>query len=182
MSHRRTRHPTHEEILLWRHVMREVAPMRPTEFAIDQANDNEIQPAAPKARPQPAAPLPKATTKLGELEPGKLVDVDKGTAGRLAKGQMAIEGRLDLHGLTESEAHGALNRFLAMSRALGRRCVLVITGKGAEGKGVLRTALPRWLNTPDMRPLVLAVSQAQPKDGGTGAFYVLLKRNRGGGA
>ncbi len=156
--------------------------MRPNEFAIDQANDNEIQPVPPKAKPLPLATAAKAKTKLGDLEPGKAVDIDKGTAERLAKGRMAIEGRLDLHGLTEAEAHGALNRFLVMSRSLGRRCVLVITGKGVAGKGVLRTALPRWLNTPDMRPLVLSVTEAQPKDGGSGAFYVLLKRNRAGTA
>ncbi|MBF0355452.1 MAG: Smr/MutS family protein [Alphaproteobacteria bacterium] len=165
--------------------MRAASPLRPTQFAVDEANDNEILPPPSKTKaeaPLPKPPKPSLKSKLAELVPGKVVDVDKRTALRLTKGQMAIEGRLDLHGLTEDRAHGALKHFLSMSQSMGRRCVLVITGKGVEGKGVLRTQMPRWLNAPELRPLVLAVSEALPKDGGSGAFYVLLKRNRSGEA
>jgi DNA-nicking Smr family endonuclease len=184
MSHRRTRHPTHEEILLWRHVMREAQPLRPVpELSTIADNDNVApMPAAAKAKGklagEPPAPAPKLKARLKELVTGRLPDMDKRTAERLSKGQMAIEGRLDLHGLTEAGAHSALIGFLATSRSMGRRCVLVITGKGVQGKGVIRQALPKWLNSAELRPLVLGISQAKQKDGGEGAFYVLLKRTR----
>ena len=88
--------------------------------------------------------------------------------------------------MTQDDAHAALARFVAASRAMGRRCVLVITGKGrppkntigAEGGGVLKQAVPRWLNEPSLRAQILAFATAQPKDGGGGALYVLLKRIR----
>ncbi|MDK9721044.1 MAG: Smr/MutS family protein [Rhodospirillales bacterium] len=183
MSHRRTRHPTHEEILLWRHVMREAQPLHPVPEMLgnEAGNDNvppPMPPAKSAAKPVPAPTAGKIKAKLKELVSGQLPDMDKRTAERLTKGQMAVEGRLDLHGLTEAQAHAALNRFLAVSRSLGRRCVLVITGKGVEGKGVIRASLPKWLNGADLRPLVLGISQAKQRDGGEGAFYVLLKRNR----
>lgn len=185
MSFRRTRHPTHEEILLWRHVMREAQPLRPVPELSGMADNDNVAPlpvgAAAKTAPSsptPEAPKPKLSVKLKELVTGQLPDMDKRTAEKLSKGQMVIEGRIDLHGLTEAQAHSALNKFLATSHAMGRRSVLVITGKGVEGKGVLRQALPKWLNGAELRPLVLGVSQAKQKDGGEGAFYVLLKRKR----
>lgn len=92
---------------------------------------------------------------------------------------MAIEGSLDLHGLTQDAAHTALWRFITGSAEQGRRCVLVITGKGnRDGIGVLRLQVPRWLNESTLRPLVLAFVGARPQHGGDGALYVLLKRRR----
>ena len=88
---------------------------------------------------------------------------------------------MDLHGMTQDQAHRALNAFIDASSHAGRRCVLVITGKGGRGDGsvgVLREQVPRWLNQAPLRPLVLAFSYATPKDGGEGALYVLLKRKR----
>lgn len=97
----------------------------------------------------------------------------------MKRGEMDIDGRIDLHGLTQEAAHVALNGFISRCYALGRRCVLVITGKGTrEGSGVLRAAVPRWLNDRPLRGVILAFSHAQPRDGGEGALYVLLKRQR----
>jgi DNA-nicking Smr family endonuclease len=107
--------------------------------------------------------------------------MDKRTATRLRRGQIAIEGRIDLPGMTQDEAHGALTGFIKSSAGIGRRCVLVITGKGLGkglGGGVLRSQLPRWLNTEELHPLILAFAPAQPKDGGGGAFYVYLRKRR----
>lgn len=91
-----------------------------------------------------------------------------------------MEASLDLHGLSQEEAHQALARFLARAAQAGRRCVLVVTGKGvkAGGEGILRASVPRWLNAPELRAQVLAFTYAAPKDGGTGALYILLKRRR----
>ncbi len=125
---------------------------------------------------------PRRGEPLPALAPGTIAGVDRATAERLRRGGLVIDGRLDLHGLTQDEAHAALERFLGGSAARGRRCVLVITGKGLGdgfGRGVLRQAVPRWLNEPPNRARILAVMPAQPKHGGAGALYVLLKRKRG---
>ena len=93
---------------------------------------------------------------------------------------MPIEGKLDLHGRTQAEAHRRLETFLANAQASGKRCVLVVTGRGLgkSAGGVLRTEVPRWLNQTPNRARVLAFDWAQPKHGGDGALYVLLRRNR----
>jgi DNA-nicking Smr family endonuclease len=101
---------------------------------------------------------------------------------------MPIEARIDLHGMTQTEAHRALDSFLARAHCDGRRCVLVITGKGlrkpAEDEGyggetgILRSAVPRWLNEAPNRARILAFAWAQPNHGGGGALYVLLRRHR----
>ncbi|MEE8548700.1 MAG: Smr/MutS family protein, partial [Alphaproteobacteria bacterium] len=102
-------------------------------------------------------------------------------AARLKRGQLAIDGRIDLHGMTQAKAHRALEGFLTASQGAGKRCVLVITGKGLRPTGetgVLRNLVPRWMNAPAIRGRVLSFCTAQPRDGGTGALYVLLKRKR----
>ena len=93
--------------------------------------------------------------------------------GGLDRGQV---GRIDLHGRTQSEAHAALLSFLHRAQAAGARFVLVITGKGLAGGGILREQVPRWLNQPPNRGRVLAFDYAQAQHGGMGALYVLLKR------
>jgi DNA-nicking Smr family endonuclease len=116
--------------------------------------------------------------RLPPLEPGRSIGVDRRTDQRLRRGQLAIDGRIDLHGLTQAAAHDRLGAFLEEGQRLGRRCVLVITGKGSAGEGVLRTVVPRWLSEPGLRRLIVAVHRAQPNHGGDGALYVLLKRRR----
>ena len=82
--------------------------------------------------------------------------------------------------LRQAEAHRRLELFLADCQAAGKRCVLVVTGKGATRAeaGVLRSALPHWLNQPPNRARVLSFDYAQQKHGGTGAVYILLRRKR----
>ncbi len=173
-----------DDLRLWHHVTRDVTPLRPA------------SPIAPPVPPPAAAEVPAAPPHeivsrpalrrpLPELAPGTIADLDRATAERLRRGALTIDGRLDLHGLTQDEAHAALDRFLAGSAARGRRCVLVITGKGlgdggatSGSRGVLRQAVPRWLNESPNRARILAVMPAQPKHGGAGALYVLLKRKR----
>jgi len=118
----------------------------------------------PPARPQPLPPL------------DRFAGVDRATAERLKRGRYQVEARLDLHGMTQAEAHRALAGFVGRSRAAGRRCVLVITGHGRMTGGVLKSAVPRWLAEPGLRPDVLAITPAQPRAGGDGALYVLLRR------
>ena len=109
-------------------------------------------------------------------------DVDKRTVERMRRGKLPIDARLDLHGSYQDVAQADLNAFISSCAATGCRTVLVITGKGAvsEGGGVLRRRLPDWLNQPVCRPHVLAFATARPEHGGSGAFYVLLRRRREG--
>ena len=117
--------------------------------------------------------------KLPALEIGETPGIDKRTAKRLKRGQVPIDARIDLHGMTRDQAHKALQNFIASSQNAGRRCALVITGKGygpAGGIGVLKQAVPRWLNEQPNRSRILSFTHARPQDGGTGALYVYLKR------
>lgn len=185
------RGPRDEDDALWHAVKSEIKPLRgrkrrsamsttentPADVAKAPSRIAEsftaavAKPAAPEipsASPRPSPPLSL------NASPG----VDKRTAERLKRGQLEIEARVDLHGLTQREAHQVLANFLEGARAEHRRAVLVITGKGEGGQGVLREAVPRWLNEASIRPSILAFTHAQPKDGGTGALYILLRRVR----
>ena len=144
------------------------------------------KPAAEKDDPKPervmremaVLPKPKLLSKPKQA-PG--AGLDRRTDERLRKGQMKIEGRLDLHGLNQGEAHEALQAFIKRAHRAGKRCVLIITGKGArspEAGGVLRRRVPGWLATPPLNALILKTYVAKPKDGGDGALYVLLRRQR----
>lgn len=144
---------------------------------------------APSAKPSPAPgrspsranqPALRPTAALPPLAAGKSADVDVRTLDRLRRGRLPPEARLDLHGLTQDKAHRVLTDFIARALSSGLRSVIVITGKGrvSEGGGVLRNQVPQWLNAPDIRPGILAFTPAQPKDGGAGALYVLLRKRR----
>ena len=87
-----------------------------------------------------------------------------------------IEARLDLHGLDYDRARAALEGFIRRHDGEGARAVLVITGKGYLGEGLLRRFAPEWLSSPALRPLVAGFSQADRRHGGEGALYVALKR------
>ena len=144
--------------------------------------------AAVRERPAPGERGGKAgsTGRGPRIEVGSVAGLNRRQADALRGGGIAIDGRLDLHGLTRREAGGKVAAFLARSARHGHRCVLVITGQGrrdplAEARGVLRGGLAGWLNKPATRPLVLACVHAQPRHGGQGAFYVLLRRSRSAG-
>ncbi len=126
---------------------------------------------APAATVAPPGPAP-------EISHGRAAGIDRRSAEKLRRGRLPIEGRLDLHGMTQEAASGRLAGFLERAESEGKRCVLVITGKGLASGGVLRDQVPRWLNLPPNRGRVLAFDYARPQHGGGGALYVLLKRRR----
>ncbi len=165
---------------LWRQVTADVQPLRRRQPAPErptEAPDRTRQSAPSITRPV-QAPTRRA---LPELSQDRSPGLDKRTRERLKRGQLPIEARVDLHGHTQDAAHRALSAFILGAHEAGIRCVLVITGKGMRpdgGTGVLRAQVPRWLNHTPNRDKILAFSSAQPKDGGDGAFYVLLKRKR----
>ena len=188
-----------EEAALWQRIARDVTPLPRGAAALEEEiapEEDAPPPPAPKKigkprRPAPVAvPAPPRPPALPDLDPVVPAGLDRRTARRLKRGQLAAEARLDLHGMTQDRAHGALRDFIQESRMVRRRCVLVITGKGsvASGKGgVLRQMVPRWLNEPALRRHIIAITNAPQSSGGAGALYVLLKsrepleRDRGAG-
>lgn len=186
-QNRRKRGVTADEKALWRLVMQDAAPLPGRDLPPPGADP---VPDAPLAAPAPKPPIPPLFTPdeparrpapPPPLTHGAVIGLDKRSGERLKRGDLAIEGRLDLHGMTQDQAHGALIAFVGRAHDAGKRCVLVITGKGGRlggEMGVLRASVPRWLNESPLRGRVLAFSHAQARHGGEGALYVLLKRRR----
>lgn len=115
--------------------------------------------------------------------PPSLARLDDRTKRRLVRGSVAIDERLDLHGMTQDAAHSALRHFLVTARMRGARIVLVITGKGRGGpaaevheRGVLRRSVPHWLADASLRSIVVGFEEAHLAHGGAGAIYVRLRR------
>lgn len=173
-----------EEQALWSGVARSVKPLRPkrlkakitTASAPDSIEATSSPPRSGR-RDQPAAPLaPK--------KPPPLVQLDRRGKKRVARGRDAIDARIDLHGMTQSEAHMALIHFVRNARSNGARLVLVVTGKGSRTsrdgereRGVLRRQVPLWLALPEFRPFIAGFDEAHVAHGGEGALYVRLRRN-----
>lgn len=185
-----------EDRKLWQHVNRDTVPLKGREslaggFADLMRSDDATSPRQTPEKPQKRSPAPRLPLNSKKPAPpprardellshGSSAGLDRRNAERLRRGKMVIEATLDLHGMTQAQAHGALSRFIQRSEAAGRRCVLVITGKGVakESGGVLRNQVPNWLNEPGNRERIIAFNYAQQGHGGTGALYVLLKRRR----
>lgn len=172
----RRRELTPEDTELWRYVTRHVNPYHGSRHVVDET------PAPPVETRKPAvmrSPEPvKSPAPQPALSVGRVADMDRRTAKRLKRGELPVDGRLDLHNLTLDQAHSALTGFIRGAYSRGARCVVVVTGKGKSGEGKIRRETPLWLNQAALRPLVLAVTEARNHDGGSGAFYVLLKRKR----
>ena len=177
----RLRRLTDEEIALWTEVARSVARRRGASLPTP-AEPLAVKPPAPP----PAAVLPLAKGKPAKSRPPPLAPLERRLKRELARGRGTIDGALDLHGLTQAQAHQALRGFLRHSQARGARLVIVVTGKGGlleepglpgEERGVLRRLAPHRLREPDMRTVVLGFEEAGRAHGGAGALYVRLRRS-----
>jgi DNA-nicking Smr family endonuclease len=189
---------TPEEKELWRYVTRHDKPLGDAKLpeiteapAEKTAKAKEISskkgPVIKKWRPgMHAAPVPATlSNKEADLSQGAYAGIDRSTAERFRKGDYPIDATLDLHGMTREKAHAMLLAFLNIFYAQDARCLLVITGKGKKNaqsgdtvSGVLRESLPNWLAVPELKKMILAFDVAKPKHGGSGAFYILLRRKR----
>nr|WP_183526215.1 Smr/MutS family protein [Yoonia ponticola] len=193
---RRPRHLSPEERDLWDTVAGRMKPLDPK------------RPKTPEPAPPPKKPVPKERDMIADFMVGAKADprrpndvlkpvgarltsapvnMDAKNYGRMTKGKLKPEGRLDLHGMTLAEAHPELVAFVLGAQAVGKRLVLVITGKGKERdegyaipvrNGVLRHQVPQWLALPPMSQAILQVTPAHLKHGGQGAYYVYLRRMR----
>lgn len=175
-----------EDRELWAKVAKTLTPLHPEKMPLDLA---EIE----AEEPQSAGSEPVVKTETALRGPAKappvpqpppLHQLEHRFRKKLVRGNKAIDGRIDLHGMTQHQAHGALRSFLHRSQARGHKVVLVITGKGGEGRGfmdergVLRRVVPQWLALPDMRVLVIGYEEAHLTHGGSGALYVRIRRKR----
>lgn len=163
-----------EDRVLWNLVARTAKPLK-GKAAIEAP---EVAATAPEPAPAVRAAAPVSTAKPKTQHVARALD--EPTLDKLSKGRLPIEGRVDLHGMTQEEAYSLLFSFLSRAHAGGIRYVLVITGKGSSsgGDGVLRRAVPAWLSTPLFRPLVSSHDHAARHHGGSGALYIRLRRAR----
>ncbi|MBI2713265.1 MAG: Smr/MutS family protein [Rhizobiales bacterium] len=176
---------TQDERVLWTIVTKSIAPLRAS--TLDRPDEDSAE-VAPKPAAKPARATkhvtkaaPAAVPPPKQSAPPPLAPLGRRMRARVARGKQAIDGRLDLHGLTQSEAHSALLHFLRNAIARDARLVLVITGKGRGPEpGVLRRHVPQWLGLPEFRSLVIGFEDAHVAHGGEGALYVRLRRARGG--
>lgn len=201
MSRRSRRRLSEEDRALWQRVIETAVPLKPDAPRPIAELPEAVAPPLPSKEPQAqrfprfqvgqaAGTVPSGddlakpiAEHLSEAAPR----MDRKRFGKLRRGKIQPEARLDLHGMTLAQAHPALNRFILDSHAQGRRLVLVITGKGKRREnhdpipvrtGVLRHQVPHWLHTPPLSQAVLQVTPAHLKHGGEGAYYVYLRRAR----
>lgn len=193
MSRRKKRDLSPDERRLWNRVTDSVTPsqmshaVKPLEFPVPVSASTEESPAKP-VQPQPRrVALPAYYPPVSQPrkpEPLLLAPLDAKSRRRLKRGQNALDGTLDLHGLTQQTAHNRLIQFLMQAQAGGARYVLVITGKGKAAnpdtgeRGVLRRMVPKWLSDSSLSSLVAGFDEAHLSHGGSGALYVRLRRRR----
>lgn len=148
---------------LWGKVKKTVAPLKEKSSRADPRY--QAKPHMIRLPPQTAQNL-KASRELLELNHDK----------KVRRGRLDIDAIIDLHDMTQEQAYPTLEQ--AVIRAYNRNfhCLLVVTGKGVQLNGVLRRAFPAWINSPDIRPMVANYAQAHIRHGGSGAWYVFLKR------
>jgi DNA-nicking Smr family endonuclease len=187
MSKRRRPDPTSEDLALWERVAKDVAPLarRPKPSASSEQQDKTK--AEPIAKPtRSAAPTPSQPIARPRPEAPRLAPLDRRMRARVARGAVAIDARLDLHGLTQTAAHARLHRFLAECQQTRAKLVLVITGKGrpdearmtGEERGILKRVVPVWLASSELRAYVIGFETAGRGHGGEGALYVRIRTRR----
>lgn len=184
-----------DERELWEHVTRDVRKRRGrTAKAAKPAHASEAK-AKPVSQPKAGEAFPRASIAPMPPKRPPPFGVDGATADRLRRGKIEPDATVDLHGMTQAQAHARLVSFVRRGHDIGNRCLLVITGKGSPAArddaghgfvmperskaGVLRMLVPRWLEEPDLRALVAGVQAAHQRHGGGGALYVYLRRKRG---
>jgi DNA-nicking Smr family endonuclease len=183
---RRSRQLDPEERRLWKLVAKSVKPLRRRKVELDE--DEDVAPAPTPAIPTAPPPAVRrksaatATPAPRPAAPPALAPLPRRERQRLARGSAEIDARIDLHGLTQAQAHAALIRFLRRARNDGARFALVITGKGARfaagdgSRGLLKRQVPMWLGLPEFREHVVGFEDAHAVHGGEGALYVRLRR------
>ena len=186
----RGKHPDDDDAL-WQKVTSDVraydraaeltSPAGPAVAKPEKKKNPKNQPLAAPTRLVGLAHATHEPPKPVDVAAGEHAGLDRASRRRLVQGDMDIAARLDLHGMTAAQAESRLRRFIDSAVLAQHRCVLIITGKGRDGQGVLRKLVPEWLKTPPLSARILAMAHATRADGGDGAMYVMLRRNRAAG-
>jgi DNA-nicking Smr family endonuclease len=187
----RRRQLSDDEQALWDGFTRSIAPLRPKAKSAKTSVKPAAEPSVGKASAKSAArsvgkvPAPQVPSRAAAPAPPPLTPLGRRLKQRVARGREAIDARIDLHGMTQAQAHAALLRFLHRAQADGIKTVLVVTGKGSRQadsgereRGVLKRQVPMWLALPEFRPLIVGFDDAHIGHGGEGALYVRLRRAR----
>lgn len=172
-----------DEEALWRLVARDLRRGRKPRPRLESVAS--LQAANRAAQPAPALSLRKSKRSVAPALGGG----DPARDRLVAQRRLPVEASLDLHGMTQRQAMAALKRFLTRAHGEGAACVIVITGKGKPAstgedgvlgarRGVLKERFLEAVESDPLRPLIARVAPAKPKDGGAGAFYIFLKKNR----
>ena len=166
---------------LWSDAVKDVIPLKKNNNTEDKTSEKANQKINKPYAHNPQKPDTRPQTSNS-------TEIDKRTAQRLKRGQIPLEGKLDLHGMTQNEAYDTLQSFIPNAYNQGKRCILVITGKGSRKEnhgplfhqrtGILKEKTPEWLTTPPLNQYILKIQTARPQHGGDGALYVLLRRKR----
>lgn len=187
---RRKRNLSGEERTLWATVARTVAPLRPEDAVVEPPEPPVAEVPAIAAASARGTATPAKAGKIGKAvppPPPPLHPIERRTLTRVARGTIEIDGRIDLHGLTQLDAHDRLRGFLIDAQSRGSKLVIVITGKGKVGgddpfgineRGVLRRRVPQWLAEPGLRNIVIGFEEAHRSHGGGGALYVRIRKKR----
>lgn len=193
---RRKKSLSPEDRAIWESVAKQVTPLHPKADPVEDRPLPTPKKTDPKPRfapfkigegSSPAKPTAHLATPITDALRAAPVRMDQKAFGKMSRGKLKPEARIDLHGMTMDEAHPALQDFILGCAAGNLRLVLVITGKGKDRddggpipvrRGVLRHAVPQWLRLPPLAPHVLEIRPAHIRHGGEGAFYVYLRRRR----
>lgn len=179
--------PADDDAVLWQAVTRDVTKW-----------DKSNKMGRPEEKPVSNPPASKSKIKYVPVMTGQITlesfasitkpaspssyQLDGALQKRFTNGELPIDGTIDLHGLTLAEAHQQFMRFMSRKITGGARCVLIITGKGSSetenGRGVIRKNLPLWCEDKSIGLHILKLSKASPRHGGSGAFYILIRRQR----
>ncbi len=173
--------PLIEDAHLWEVVAKDIEPLaKATSSKKLEPHAAEVSTPIKTEHAHQNIKRPSISPQAKAITTGNTADVNRAMAKQIKAGKYPVDATLDLHGKTQVEAHQMLISAIELAYYTGKRCVLVITGKGkfTKGGGVLRRQLPLWLNQENLRPFVLIVNEAAQKDGGSGAFYVMIKRKR----
>ena len=187
----RRRQLSDEEEALWAGFTRSIKPLKPAKpGAKTSLKSSAIPPVASTPTPSPTWSHPVAPRETRPAPSPPLAPLGRRRKQRVARGREPIDARLDLHGMTQQEAHAALLRFLHRAQASGVKTALVVTGKGlrksssSDGRdadykpGVLKRQVPMWLALPEFRLLIVGFDDAHVGHGGEGALYVRLRRGK----
>lgn len=181
---RKKRSLSEDEHTLWTVVTRSIKPLRRRKAVPAPAEEIAPPPMPPRKLAKAAKVVPPPAPPASRAGPPPLAPLGRRLKQKIGRGAEPIDARIDLHGMTQASAHGALAHFLHRAQHDGARVVLVITGKGKAGadphaeRGVLKRQVPLWLESPELRPLVVGFEAANIGHGGAGALYVRMRRPR----